>query len=345
MSTSTASGLPDEGTGAQPALPAPAEAIPVPAPDGTTFVLRVLPAPDPSTPVVLVLPAMALKAKFYLPLATELHRCGLTAATTDLRGQGESRPRLTPASRFGYRELIELDLPAVIRALRMRFPTAPLYLFGHSLGGQLALLYTATAGEDVAGICLIGTGSVYWRVFGRRWFEVLWKIQVIGLWSRITGHWPGGMVIGGPMAGRVMTDWARHSLTGRYRPAGSTKDFDESLRALAHPILMMSLDADLLGPRRTIDYLCTRMPAAEITRWHIDAASGVRHLDHFRWVEDSPVIATATAAWIQESSTDPSLSRPDLHCDIAFPDRKADRDAPGGVTHASDLADPRPGPP
>lgn len=343
MSTSTASGLPDEDPGAHPDPTVPTEAIPVPAPDGTTFVVRVLPGPHPTTPVVLVLPAMALKAKFYLPLATELHRCGLTAATTDLRGQGESRPRLTRASRFGYRELIELDLPAIILALRTRFPAAPLYLFGHSLGGQLALLYTATEGEGVAGICLIGTGTVYWRVFGRRWFEVLWKIQAIGLWSRITGHWPGGMVIGGPMAGGVMTDWARHSLTGHYRPAGSTRDFDESLRALARPMLVMSLDTDPLGPRRTIDYLCTRMPAAEITRWHIDASCGVRHLDHFRWIQDSPVIAAATAAWIQGSITGPGVSRSDLHCDVTFPDRTADRPAPGGGIHASDRADPRPG--
>lgn len=296
----------------QTAAELPTEAIPVRTRDDTTFVVRALPGEDPAAPVVLVLPAMALKAKFYLPLITELRRCGVTAATTDLRGQGESRPQLNRESRFGYREMIEYDLPAVVETVRTRFPQAPLYLFGHSLGGQLALLYTATAGPDVAGICLIGTGSVYWRTFGRRWFEVLWKIQAIGLWSRITGHWPGGLVVAGPMSGPVMADWARHSLTGRYRPAGSKQDFDAALRELSRPMLVMSLDQDPLGPRRTIDYLCTRMPSADVARWHIDASDGVRHLDHFRWIKDSPVIAAATASWIREGHHRPATTPPDL---------------------------------
>ena len=274
------------------------ETLTVPTGDDVVLTVRVAPAADPTAPVVLVLPAMAMKAKFYFPLLTALHGAGVTAASVDLRGQGEARPALAPTSRFGYRELIETDLPAVVEAVSERFPGAPVYLFGHSLGGQLALLHTARRPATVAGVALIGTGSVYFRAFAERWFEALWKIQTIGLRSWWSGHWPGGMLIGGPMAGRVMTDWARHSRTGRYRPAGSAEAYDRMLARLEKPLLVISLDEDPLGPRSTVDFLCRRVPAAAVTRLHLDASSGVRHRDHFAWVKDSDVIGPTAAAWI-----------------------------------------------
>ena len=275
------------------------EAIEVTTSDDARFVVRVAAQQDPAAPVVLILPAMALKAKFYFPLVKSLHDNGLSVATCDLRGQGESTPPLAEAPNFGYRELVEVDLPAVIEAVRKRFPEAPLYLFGHSLGGQLALLHASHAPEDVDGIGIIGTGTVYWKAFGvKRWFEALFKIQTIGLVARFRGRWPGGMLIGGAMAGRVMTDWARHSRTSRYQPQGSDRDYDRALRELALPVLVISLDEDVLGPRSNVDFLCTRIPAADITRWHLDADSGLENRDHFAWIKDSAVLAPMTAEWI-----------------------------------------------
>lgn len=82
---------------------------------------------------MLILPAMAAKARFYLPLVNALHAAGLCAAAVDLRAQGENTPTLGKGPDFGYRELIEVDLPAVVDALSERLP---LHLFGHSLGAS-----------------------------------------------------------------------------------------------------------------------------------------------------------------------------------------------------------------
>lgn len=275
------------------------EAILVTTPDGATFTVRVLAQSDPAAPVVLILPAMILKARFYLPLAKALHAAGLSAATVDLRAQGESTPPLAEAPNFGYRELVEVDLPTIVDAVLERFPQAPLHLFGHSLGGQVALLFTAAHPDRIASITIIGTGTVYWTAFGpRRWFEALWKIQWIGLVAAVTGRWPGGVLIPGAMAGRVMTDWARHSRTSRYRPRGSDRDYDRMLRELPAPVLAISLDQDTLGPKSNVDFLCGRMPAADLTRWHVTDGAGIAHRDHFEWIRDSAVIGPAVAAWI-----------------------------------------------
>ncbi|KAA9155665.1 alpha/beta fold hydrolase [Amycolatopsis acidicola] len=277
------------------------ESLDVTTADGQSFVVRLLPHQDPAAPVVLLLPAMAMKAKFYLPMAKALREAGLTAATVDLRAQGESKPALREGPDFGYRELIEVDLPAIVRALQERFPGAPLHLFGHSLGGQVALLYASAHRDQIAGVATIGTGTVFWRAFGpRRWAEALGKIQWIGLVSRVKGWWPGGVLIPGAMAGGVMIDWSRHSLTSRYRPKGTSRNYNVLLRALDLPVLLISLDEDTLGPKSNVDFLGGRIPAAKLAKWHIDADSGVAHRDHFAWIKDSDVIAPAVAAWLVE---------------------------------------------
>ncbi len=274
------------------------EAIRVTLDDNVTFVVRVLAQEDPTAPVVLILPAMAVKVKFYLPLAKTLHAAGLSVATCDLRAQGESLPSLHSRSKFGYRELLEVDFPAVVKAVRARFSHAPLYLLGHSLGGQLCVLYAASARDDVTGVCIIGAGSVYWKAFGPKRLEAFWKVQTIGLVARVRGYWPGGMLIGGAMAGGVMTDWARHSRTGRYQPYGTKRNYDQMLREMDIPVLAISLEHDVLVPRSNVDFLCTRIPAAKVTRWHVDGSSGVTHRDHFEWIKDSGVIGSAAASWI-----------------------------------------------
>lgn len=273
--------------------------------DGAAFVVRSTPAADPTAPVVLVLPAMAMKAKFYRPLVTALHAEGFGVAACDLRGHGESTPALAPGARHGYREMVETDLTAVLAELRARFPLAPLHLLGHSLGGQVALLHAAAHPDSVAGVVLVATGTVHWRRFGtaRRRLEVLRQVQWMALRTRWRGWWPGGIVVPAPVAGGVIRDWARHSRTGRYRPAGSRVDYDRLVAALDRPVLSISLADDPLGPTETVDALAGRLRGAPVTRRHLDAAAGVTHPGHFEWVKDAPAVAAAVAGWVADSRT------------------------------------------
>ncbi|MGQ4599357.1 alpha/beta fold hydrolase [Nocardia sp. R6R-6] len=267
--------------------------------DGVVFTVRFLPAQKPDTPVVLILPAMAMKAKNYFALAKELHAQGLSVAMTDLRAHGEAKPELGLHRDFGYREMLETDLPALVAAVGERFPDAPIHLFGHSLGGQLALLFTAAEPERIAGVTVIGTGTVFWWAFGvRRWWEALSQIQWIGLVSRWKGHWPGGVLIPAPMPGGVMRDWSMHSLTSYYRPKGSARRYNTLLRTMTAPVLAISLSDDVLGPKSNVDFLVSRMPSARVTQWHIDENSPVEHRDHFLWLKDSPAIAARVAVWV-----------------------------------------------
>ncbi|MEC3918581.1 alpha/beta hydrolase family protein [Nocardia sp. CDC160] len=275
------------------------ESVRVEPAEGIAFTVRFLPAERADAPVVLILPAMAMKAKNYLGLAKALQAQGLSVATCDLRAHGEATPPLGEHTDFGYREMIETDLPAIVSAVEQRFPGAPIHLFGHSLGGQLALLFSAAESERIAGITIIGTGTVFWWAFGpRRWWEALSQIQWIGLVSRVRGSWPGGVLIPAPMSGGVMIDWSVHSLTSYYRPRGTKRRYNSLLAAMKLPVLVISLSEDVLGPKSNVDFLVSRMPAARVTQWHIDENSDIENRDHFLWVKDAPAIATGVANWI-----------------------------------------------
>ncbi|MEV0688330.1 hypothetical protein AB0I35_31175 [Nocardia sp. NPDC050378] len=56
------------------------------------------------------------------------------------------------------------------------------------------------------------------------------------------------------------------------------------------------------GVKSDVDFLVSRMPAAQVTQWHSDADSAVEHRDHFAWSKDSPAIATQVSRWITTGS-------------------------------------------
>jgi predicted alpha/beta hydrolase len=283
------------------------ESVMVDSAPGVSITVRIWPTADQNAPVVLILPAMAMKAKHYMPLIGALNKAGVQVATCDLRAQGEASPPLADCPDFGYREMLEEDLPAVIGAVRERFSTPRIHLFGHSLGGQLALLRAAAQGSDgaVASVTIIGTGTVFWRAFGpRRWIEALAQIQWIGLVARVRGSWPGGILIPGPMAGGVMIDWSRHSLTAHYRPKGTKLDYDALIGELSVPVLAISLADDTLGPKSNVDFLVRKLRSAVVSRWHIEGTSPITHRGHVDWLADSRLIAPVVRTWIDTGELD-----------------------------------------
>ncbi|GGF33893.1 alpha/beta hydrolase family protein [Williamsia phyllosphaerae] len=291
------------------------ESVVVTTAPGVTITLRLWRNPVAGAPVVLILPAMAMKAKHYRALAGALAASGAQVATCDLRAQGEARPSLEDSPNFGYREMLEEDLPALIAAVREQFGVERVHLFGHSVGGQLAILRAAAefgatdTRPSIASVTIIGTGTVFWRAFGpRRWFEALSQIQWIGMVSRVRGSWPGGVLIPGPMAGRVMVDWSRHSLTSHYRPAGTELDYDALVDRLPVPVLAISLADDDLGPRSNVDFLVRKLRSASVSRWHIEGDSPITHRGHVDWLQDSALLAPVVTAWMSAGTLRPDLA-------------------------------------
>ena len=248
------------------------------------------------------LPAMGVPARHYLPLAEALAARGIAVVVHEWRGIGSSNRRAGRRCNWGYRELLEDDMPAALSVLRTRWPQAACWLGGHSLGGQLSSLYASLHPLEFAGLVLVASGSPYWRRYRHGW---LLSAAFAGapLLAGLLGYLPGRRIgFGGNEARGVIADWARSGRSGRYAAVGMPQDLERELASLQLPLLALRLADDWLGPASSLDWLLGKMPQALRTSDVITAHDlGGHPADHFGWMKTPAPIAERIAAWIGAS--------------------------------------------
>jgi len=272
--------------------------IPVTAADGAHFeLLAVLPS-GPCQRLLYWLPAMGIPARHYLPLAQALAERGVAVVLHEWRGIGSSDRRAGRRCDWAYRQLLQDDLPAGMALLEARWPQARKWLGGHSLGGQLALLYASLHPSVFAGLLLVASGSPYWRRFRHGW--LIAAAYALAPWlARLMGHLPGRRIgFGGNEARGVIDDWARSGRSGRYAATGMSQDFEAQLAALQLPVLALRLKEDWLGPQASLEWLLGKLGAGirQIEVISRDDLGG-KPADHFGWMKTPAPIAARMAEW------------------------------------------------
>lgn len=276
-----------------------ASTLPVSSGDGARFELLYVHPPGPVRQLLYWLPAMGVPARQYLPLAQALAERGVTVVLHEWRGIGSSDRRAGRHGDWGYRELLEYDLPAAMAEIRMHWPHAIYWLGGHSLGGQLASLYAALHPAEHAGLVLVASGAPYWRRFPHGWLIALAYGAAPWLAAAV-GHLPGRRIgFGGNEARGVIADWARSGRTGCYAARGMVQDLEQCLATLRLPVLALRLSDDWLGPQPSLDFLLGKMPQAQANTEVITPHDlGGAPADHFRWMKTPVPIAARIAAWM-----------------------------------------------
>ncbi|MEW6530544.1 MAG: alpha/beta fold hydrolase [Thermodesulfobacteriota bacterium] len=275
----------------------------VQAQDGHCFDLRVRrEVTEHPAAVVLCLPGMGVPGAFYQPLAKALGSEDVAVALMDLRGVGSSSVRASRKRDFGYYEIIAYDIPGAVAELQRRFPSAAIFLLGHSMGGQLICLSASSRLPDIAGIILMASGTVYHRAWdfpynvGTHVFQLL-----IPLVARLWGYFPGARLgFGWREARRQLRDWSYQGRTGRYKVVGCNCDLERLLSALAVPVLAISFTQDFYAPPRSVDHLLGKLKAAEITRELLDPADlGLKRDSHFGWVKRAELFSPRIRGWVR----------------------------------------------
>jgi len=272
-------------------------ALPLRMADGARADLLVFRPEMTPRAAVLWIPALGVAARHYEPLAQALASHGIAVAIHEWRGHGSSDQRASRQNNWGYRTLLGDDLPASLRALAGAFPAAPLYVGGHSLGGQLSTLLASMTGTTLHGIILVASGAPYWRRF-RPWVGLAYVAAP--LLARLVGRLPGRQIgFGGNEARGVIEDWARSGRTGRYAARGLPVDLEATLRGVRLPVLALRLRDDWLGPAASLSFLLEKMPDAARTIGVIgpEDLAGI-DADHFGWMKMPARIAERVADWL-----------------------------------------------
>ena len=246
--------------------------------------------------VIIIMPALGVKAQYYEPLALALKGSGFIVVTVDLRGTGKSS--INPKRRnFGYHEMLSFDWPVVLEKVDKHFPNNKIYLFGHSLGGQLNVLYASQHQQLISGLILVASCSVHYK--GWKFplkIGVLIATQTARLLVKILGYFPGKKIgFAGTEAKNLILDWAYNSRTGRYNLLNSNVSFEEDFQNIKLPVLAISFEADKLAPLNAVKRLTSKMKNALVNHFHYQH----NDLDHFSWIKENIWVVDKINQWIQ----------------------------------------------
>ena len=273
--------------------------LPVVAGDHSRFELLCVAPEEPWHRALYWLPALGISARNYLPLAEALAARGICVVIHEWRGIGSSNLRASRHCNWGYREILQDDLPAAQDALRARWPHATWCIGGHSLGGQMAMLRAALQPAGYAGIVLVASGVPYWRQFRHAWLlAAAFVLAPCLVW--LCGYLPGRRLgFGGREARRLIADWARTGRSGQYRVPGFAPDLEQALAALRTPLLGLCITDDWLGPMRSLRHLLDKAPLARRSMESISvSAPETTSRPHFAWMQAPQAIAERSASWI-----------------------------------------------
>jgi predicted alpha/beta hydrolase len=276
------------------------------AADAHSASAHVLRAADPDAPVFLCLPAMGVAAAYYIGFGEALRESGVHVVISDLRGIGSSSMRASRACDFGYREILAHDLPALVAAVRERFPASPRFLFGHSLGGQLWSLYLSANPGAADGIVNVATCNVHYQGWPRpARYGVLGTALLFRALGETLGYVPAGRFgFAGNEARTLMADWSNNCLKGTYVLANDPLDYESALRALRKRVLSLSLEGDRLAPRQAVGKLVAKMESANVTRRHLSLTElGLARGSHFSWSKRPAAVVGAIGEWMNGAVT------------------------------------------
>lgn len=270
--------------------------------DGVTASVAEFGTPSSTAASLLFVPALGVPLSYYRPLLTQWCERGRHIVAVEQRGVSLSSVAETRRATFGYTTIIRDDLPAVAEEF---FSTAqPFMAVGHSLGGQLALLATASGAITPCAVVAIASGTSSPAAMNTVWGRLKRRGQVafIRATSAVLGYWPGNRLgFGGRQPRSLMRDWCAEGRHGRYLLHGDGEDYEAALQALPQPTQMVTLHGDPIITERAATHLAQRLPG-HVNHHTLSMPTG-EPFDHIRWARSKPeAVIDAVEGWLETIS-------------------------------------------
>lgn len=279
--------------------------IKIPATDGFQLAATIYqPKLPPATSrIVLINSAMAVKRAFYDKYARFLAEAGFIVITFDYRGIGESRPSSLNGFTATARDWAEKDIAGMIEWVSTQFPSAMLFVVGHSIGGQLLGLLPNH--RRIMAVVAIAAQSGYWGLWDplyRRYFMVCFWYVILPSLTKLYGYFPGRRIgMGEDVPAGVALEWARWGRNPTYLIEHEATG--EQYRAFSAPILAYSFEDDVYAPKRTVEGLMSFYSQSAVSHRHVAPHEvGVLAIGHFGFFRETlkSTLWAETLAWLQQ---------------------------------------------
>lgn len=254
---------------------------------------------------ILCVPALGVRAAKYDRLLDAIASQGYSAGSFDLRGIGASEIRASRGVNYGYHEQIEYELPAAIDAFLETTNCKSLILFGHSIGGHISVLGQCHNIQQLKGIVVCASATVYHR----NWpFPIsliaLFITQMTPVISFLFGYYPGNYLgFGSKEAKRTMSDFAHTGKSGEFKLGMSDRDFLTELKLKEIPVLAINFENDWYATRKGTDHLLSFLPNAKVERKSFNKFQlNLKSASHFTWMKRPNVITATIIRWLQKHS-------------------------------------------
>ena len=203
------------------------------------------PAGAPAAHLVIA-PGMAVGQHFYRDFADYLAGLGYQVWTYDYRGMNESAFGPMRECTADLSDWCRLDTDAMVRHAHQAGDGVPVFLIGHSFGGQTApLLPCAGLLSGLVNIA-VGSGATHHnQPATRRKAPLLWYV-LVPLLSLLFGYFPGRRIgVIGDVPRRAMAQWRQWCLDPSYLLDAEAGARDAYARA-RYPVLALTFRDDEL---------------------------------------------------------------------------------------------------
>jgi predicted alpha/beta hydrolase len=253
--------------------------------DGWPLGARLYHPLGPARGTVLIHGATAVPQTYYARFASWLADAGLRVLTYDYRGVGDSRPASLRGFPATMTDWARLDARAALDLVQERYGDRPIFLIGHSFGGQLLGLVDEM--RDVAGALLVASQLGYyghWPLPERLSLALTWY-ALIPTVTGTFGYLPGWLGLGTDLPAGVAQEWAHWCRHPEYF-IGEHPDARERLGRFDRPLLLYSFTDDPYAPEPAVASLAQALASAPLTRrrlapWRL-GADAIGHFGFFR---------------------------------------------------------------
>lgn len=236
----------------------------IPARDGHPLAASLYEPRGRRSGTVIINSATAVSRRYYKGFASYLAERGFRVVTYDYRGVGESKPETLRGFEASMTEWGTLDFAGVLDyADEWAREGEPIYVVGHSVGGQIIGLAPNNARIDA----IVGVGAQsgdlrLWPLATRTMLGL--KMRALFPITATFGYLPESF-LGEALPRGVADQWAGWALTPGYF-FGTSDAPREGFERVTAPILAITIDDDDLAPDAAVCALASAYTNARVWR-------------------------------------------------------------------------------